>query len=82
MSDQVIACAEIALHDTPDGGMTNAITYLVRPGQPLVSDASGEHPGELFIPVTRTREELRSDLASLDQDWADHERFALGLPVA
>lgn len=80
MIDQSIANAEIGLHDTPDGGMTNAITFLVRPEQ-YVTDASGAHPGEMFIAVTLTREEVRDALANLDQDWADHEKFALGLPI-
>lgn len=80
MIDQAIANAEISLHDTPEGGMTNAITFLVRPER-YVSDASGDHPGETFVEVTLTREEVREVLADLDKDWADHEKFALGLPV-
>lgn len=80
MIDQSIANAEIALHDAPDGGVTNAITLLVRP-ETFVHDESGQHPGESFVPVTLTREEVREILADLDKDWADHERFAMGLPV-
>lgn len=80
MIDRSIANAEISLQDTPDGGMTNAITFLVRPER-YVSDESGQHPGETFVEVTLTREEVRECLADLDRDWADHERFALKLPA-
>ena len=78
--DRSIADGYISLEETADGGMTNAMTFQVRPGR-LVPDESGEHGGESFLEVRLTREEMRECLADLDKDWADHEKFAKGLPA-
>lgn len=80
MIDASIANIEIGIHSTRNGQITNAATFLVRPGR-LVNDESGEHPGEQFIEITLTRQEVRDVLQSLDEDWADHKKFALKLPV-
>lgn len=68
--DKAIATAGICLWDRHDGGITNAVQLLVRPLD-VRGDESGEHPGESFVMVTITREEMRGLLAALDQDWAD-----------
>lgn len=80
MIDPSIATAYIALEDTADGGMTNGITFLVRPDR-LVRDESNAADTEVYVAVTLTREEVHQCLADLDRDWADHEKFALGLPT-
>jgi PP-loop superfamily ATP-utilizing enzyme len=80
MINASIANIEIGLHPTLDGQITNAATFLVRPGR-MVNDESGEHPGEQFIEITLTRQEVREVLQSLDEDWAYHQKFALKLPA-
>lgn len=51
-------------------GTTNAISLLVRPID-IRSDESGEHPGETFVMVSLTREELHEIVKLADDDWAD-----------
>ena len=51
-------------------GMTSAAQLLVRPVD-VRSDESGEHPGEKFVMLTLTREELREMVYVLDTDWDD-----------
>ena len=67
--DKAIATMAITLWDRHYGGTTNAVQLLVRPTD-MRSDESGEHPGETFVMVTLTREELRALLTELDEDWA------------
>ena len=78
--DKAIAQVSICLWDSHDGGMTNAVQMLVRPVD-IRSDESGGHPGEKFIMLTITREEIAEMQKALDADWADHVKFAEGLPV-
>lgn len=80
MIDQSIANTYIALEDTADGGMTNGITFLVRPERFERDESNADDTG-LYLAITLTREEVRQCLADLDKDWADHEKFALGLPA-
>lgn len=68
--DPAIATMGICLWDRRGGGMTNAVQLLVRPLD-VRSDESGAHPGESFVMVTLTREELRAMLAELDRDWSE-----------
>lgn len=67
--DKAIATFGICLWDRHDGGTTNAVQLLVRPVD-VRCDESGGHPGESFVMVTITREELRGLLEQLDSDWA------------
>lgn len=67
--DPAIASFSICLWDRHGGGATSAAQLLVRPID-VRGDESGEHPGERFVMVTLTREELRVMLAELDADWA------------
>jgi hypothetical protein len=78
--DKAIAQVSISLWDSHDGGMTNAVVLLVRPLD-VRCDESGGHPGESFVMITITREEIAEMQKALDADWADHERFAEGLPA-
>ena len=68
--DKAIATFGICLWDRHDGGTTSAVQILVRPLD-VRGDESGGHPGESFVMVTITREEMREMLAALDQDWTD-----------
>lgn len=67
--DQSLAQAACCLWHRADGGMTNAIQLLIRP-MDVRGDESGNHPGEEFVMVTITREELRAMVTWLDEDWA------------
>jgi len=71
--DPGIATVSVCLWDRFDGGITNAVQLLVRPIN-LRADESGEHPGESFVMVTITREEMRAMLTELDADWTDTVR--------
>lgn len=77
--DKAIENFSICLFVRSDGSMTNAAICLVRPER-IVSDASGEHPGESFVEITMTRDEARKVLDDLDRDWADHEYYTRVLP--
>ena len=68
--DQAIATCSLALWHRKDGAMTNAVQLLVRPLD-VRGDESGGHPGERFVMVTITREEVRAMLAALDADMAE-----------
>lgn len=65
--DEALAQAACVLWKTEDGKITNAVQLLVRPTD-VRGDESGEHPGESFVMVTITREELRAMLNWLDED--------------
>lgn len=68
--DPAIAACSLALWPRKDGAMTNAVQLLVRPLDTR-GDESGGHPGERFVMVTITREEVRAMLDALEQDMAD-----------
>lgn len=68
--DPAIATMGICLWDRHGGGITSAVQLLVRPLD-VRSDESGGHPGESFVMVTLTREELREMLAAVDADWSE-----------
>jgi len=74
-TDPNLADVQIELADAPGGEITNAAVLLVRPDQ-LVSDESGEHPGERFASVTIKRAELLDILQLLEEDWQDHCQHA------
>lgn len=57
-------CVAIVCED----GITNGVCLLVRP-HAGVRDESGEHPGETFVEVTLTRQEVRAIADWLDEDW-------------
>ncbi len=73
--DPAIATCSFALWPRKDGAMTNAVQLLVRPLD-VRGDESGERPGEQFVMVTITREEVRKMLAALEEDMADCWRAA------
>jgi hypothetical protein len=77
--DKAIAHASIALWDSHDGAITNAMQLLARPVD-VRGDESGAHPGERFVMITITREEVRAMLKALDDDWADHVKATCGTP--
>lgn len=77
--DPAIAAMHCSLDYLADGHMTNVAEVLVRPSA-LVSDESGEHPGERFMRVKFTREDVQGMLAWLEQDWADTVQHC-GRPV-
>lgn len=69
--DSAIAACGVCLWECKDGvTVTNAVQLLVRPTD-VRGDESGGHPGETFVMVTITREELAAMLAALTSDWAD-----------
>lgn len=69
--DKAIATCGICLWEKFGGGTTNAVQLLVRPTDIRI-DESGECPGEKFVMLTITREELRKMLRELDEDWGAH----------
>lgn len=68
--DPAIAACSLALWSRKDGTMINAVQLLVKPLD-VRGDESGGHPGERFVMVTITREEVRAMLHALKQDMAD-----------
>ena len=68
--DKAIATYGITLWDNTLGQITNAAQFLIRPTDMRI-DESGQYPGETFVMATLTRDELRSVLDDLEQDWAD-----------
>lgn len=68
--DPNIANFGICLWERHDGGITSAIQILVRPND-IRCDESGMCPGESFVMMTITREEMREMLKQLDDDWDD-----------
>lgn len=69
-TDPAIAACHLALWTRKDGAMTNAVQLLVRP-KDVRCDESGAHPGEQFVMLTITREEVAAMLFELEQDIAD-----------
>lgn len=67
--DPAIATCSLTLWERKDGAMTNAVQLLVRPTD-LRGDESGAHPGERFVMVTITREEVAAMLKALAEDAA------------
>ncbi len=59
----------ICLRCRRDKLITNAVDILVRP-RDVRGDELGEHPGETFVMLTLTREEVRAMLHLLEEDWA------------
>ena len=72
--DKAIATVDLCLSDHHERGLTSAVQLLVRPLD-VRSDESGAHPGESFVMVTITREELRALLAAADEDWDEIVRL-------
>lgn len=68
--DPAIATCALTLWDRKDGSLTNAVQLLVRPAD-LRGDESGGHPGERFVMVTITREEIAAMLQTLEVDAAE-----------
>ena len=67
--DPAIANCCLTLWERKDGAMTNAVQLLVRPTD-VRGDESGGHPGERFVMVTITREEVAAMLKALNEDAA------------
>ena len=67
--DPAIANCCLTLWERKDGAMTNAVQLLVRPTD-VRADESGGHPGERFVMVTITREEVAAMLKALNEDAA------------
>jgi len=68
--DPAIAQVSATLWNEKDGRMCSAVQLLVRPLD-VRGDEAGGHPGEEFVMVTITRDELRSMLDFVDGDWAE-----------
>lgn len=73
--DKAIATASYCLWALQGGEYTNAVQLLVRPVD-IRSDESGGHPGETFVMLTITREEVRAILDELNRDWDQFAAFA------
>lgn len=74
--DQAIATMSVGLCARRDNGrVTNAVDILVRPVH-VSCDESGSHPGEKFVLLHLTREEVRSALHFLEEDWATQVELA------
>lgn len=67
--DPAIATCSLTLWERKDGAMTNAVQLLVRPTD-VRGDEAGGHPGEKFVMVTITREEVAAMLKALAEDAA------------
>lgn len=68
--DKALAAIGLSLCSLPGGEVSNRAELLVRPTD-MRSDESGEHPGERFVLVTITREEVRALLTMMDEDVAE-----------
>lgn len=68
--DKAVASVGICLWNDRAGKITNAVQLLVRPID-IRSDESGDHPGESFVHLTITREEVKAMLQALDEDWRE-----------
>lgn len=68
--DPAIATCSLTLWERKGGGMTTAVQLLVRPSD-MRGDESGGHPGERFVMVTITREELAAMLEAAVLDAAE-----------
>jgi len=67
--DPAIAQVALTLWNEKDGRMCSAVQLLVRPLD-VRSDESGGHPGEQFVMLTITRDELKAMLDAVDEDWS------------
>lgn len=67
--DPAIAQVGLTLWNEKDGQMCSAVQLLVRPLD-VRGDEAGKHPGEQFVMLTITRNELRAMLDAVDADWA------------
>lgn len=68
--DPAIAQVALTLWNEKDGRMCSAVQLLVRPLD-VRGDESGGHPGEQFVMLTITRDELQAMLKAVEEDWAD-----------
>jgi hypothetical protein len=66
--DPAIAQVAATLWNEKDGRMCSAVQILVRPLD-VRGDEAGGHPGEEFVMVTITRDELRAMLDFVEEDW-------------
>ena len=66
--DPALAQCSVALWNEKDGRMCSAIQLLIRPLD-VRGDEAGGHPGEEFVMVTITRDELRAILDFVEEDW-------------
>lgn len=66
--DPAIAQVAATLWNEKDGRMCSAVQLLVRPLD-VRGDEAGGHPGEEFVMVTITRDELRAMLDFVEEDW-------------
>ena len=76
--DPAIAQVSLALWNEKDGRMCSAVQLLVRPLD-IRGDEAGGHPGEEFVMLTITRDELQAMLNAVDEDWATTVQCA-GVP--
>lgn len=67
--DPAIAQVALTLWNEKDGRMCSAVQLLVRPLD-VRGDESGSHPGEEFVMLTITRDELQAMLKAVEEDWA------------
>lgn len=67
--DPAIAQVGLTLWNEKDGRMCSAVQLLVRPLD-VRGDEAGGHPGEEFVMLTITRDELKAMLDAVDEDWA------------
>jgi hypothetical protein len=86
--DPAIAQVALTLWNENDGRMCSAVQLLVRPLD-VRGDEAGGHPGESFVMLTITRDELRAMLDAVEADWAasvkcagDPNAEVLGRPLA
>jgi hypothetical protein len=68
--DPNIGTFGIALWNRHCGGMTSAVQILVRPND-IRCDESGQLPGERFVMLTLTLEELKELVKCVQRDWDD-----------
>lgn len=68
--DPAIAQVALTLWNEKDGRMCSAVQLLVRPLD-VRGDEAGGHPGEEFVMLTITRDELRAMLDAVETDWRE-----------
>lgn len=68
--DPAIAQVALTLWNEKDGRMCSAVQLLVRPLD-VRGDEAGGHPGEKFVMLTITRDELRAMLDAVENDWRE-----------
>lgn len=69
-ADKALAAIDLSLCMLPSGEVSNRAELLVRPTD-IRTDEAGRHPGERFVLVTITREEVRELLEMMDRDVAE-----------